>query len=539
MVFFQCSGCGTDCKKNQVEKHKTNCRKSDIFSCLDCSIEFRGSLYSSHTKCISESAKYEAKNSATNFGQQSKGDVKQEAWLNKINRALQESSIQPNSNQVTKIIERLPDYPNIPRKKAKLINFLKSSLRVIDVSVCEAVWNFLDNAKDEAAAVEKVEEVTKELGNDHVSSPTPLVTTPDSAQNDECTKDLAEDKESVKTGEKRKRDSSGNFSDRKKKKKTKRKDGVTEQPLHVVENGVQKVKKKKKLKKLANELSNQENGKTKEETSVENVGIITISPVIKNIKKSKKKKTNKKGTPSPPQVQEFLDATINESKIEVIPESSKRNYNEENVEIPQVPQKNNNNKNKNGGNEIIVDIPNEIEAAGKKKKRKAKTDFTTEPASKKVHKKLSTAAIQVSEIPASKEERKLQKKMIRKKRREELKCQGLSLPKERNKKEALTTVNGSSESTKRVSFSPEVQDNSLKGKKKGKRFDIGRVIHAFLDSCPSKEAAFAQVVSKVLEELSSVDTKSSMSEDHLKKKIMNKVQFNPHIKIQDGNVTLV
>ena len=79
MVFFQCAGCGTDCKKNQVEKHKVQCRRSDVFSCLDCSAEFLGKDYSAHNKCITESQKYEAKNSAYASGGQgqSKGEAKQ------------------------------------------------------------------------------------------------------------------------------------------------------------------------------------------------------------------------------------------------------------------------------------------------------------------------------------------------------------------------------------------------------------------------------------------------------------------------------
>merc|ERR1712121_178709 len=81
----------------------------------------------------------------------SKGDAKQEAWLNKINQALADSTSQ-SDQRVTKVLEKLPDYPNIPRKKAKLINFLKSSLRVNDSKVCEAVWDFLENAKEKSTA---------------------------------------------------------------------------------------------------------------------------------------------------------------------------------------------------------------------------------------------------------------------------------------------------------------------------------------------------------------------------------------------------
>merc|ERR1712228_250672 len=75
----------------------------------------------------------------------------QEAWLNKINQALADSSSQ-SDQRVTRILEKLPDYPDIPRKRAKLINFLKSSLKVNDQKVCEAVWNFLENAKEKSSS---------------------------------------------------------------------------------------------------------------------------------------------------------------------------------------------------------------------------------------------------------------------------------------------------------------------------------------------------------------------------------------------------
>ena len=83
MVFFQCAGCGTDCKKNQVEKHKAQCRRSDVFSCIDCSVEFLGQGYASHTRCMTESQKYEAKNNGAALGNgMSKGDAKQVGTAN-------------------------------------------------------------------------------------------------------------------------------------------------------------------------------------------------------------------------------------------------------------------------------------------------------------------------------------------------------------------------------------------------------------------------------------------------------------------------
>merc|ERR1712228_587262 len=68
-----------------------------------------------------------------------------------INQALADSSSQ-SDQRVTRILEKLPDYPNIPRKRAKLINFLKRSLKDNDQKVSEAVWNFLENAKEKSSS---------------------------------------------------------------------------------------------------------------------------------------------------------------------------------------------------------------------------------------------------------------------------------------------------------------------------------------------------------------------------------------------------
>merc|ERR1739838_932788 len=76
-------------------------------------------------------------------------------------------------------------------------------------------------------------------------------------------------------------------------------------------------------------------------------------------------------------------------------------------------------------------------------------------------------------------------------------------------------------------------------KEKGKRFDIGRVIHAFLDSCPLKKASFAQVTGKVLEEFTSVKIQPDMPEEQLVTKINKKIKLNPNINIKNGEIILV
>ena len=79
MVFFTCNACGASLKKNQVEKHYRNeCRQCNVLSCMDCGQDFYGEEYAGHTKCVSEAEKYQG---AMYKGSASKGDQKQEAWL--------------------------------------------------------------------------------------------------------------------------------------------------------------------------------------------------------------------------------------------------------------------------------------------------------------------------------------------------------------------------------------------------------------------------------------------------------------------------
>merc|ERR1712136_308925 len=82
-------------------------------------------------------------------------------------------------------------------------------------------------------------------------------------------------------------------------------------------------------------------------------------------------------------------------------------------------------------------------------------------------------------------------------------------------------------------------DDASEKKDKGKRFDIGRVIHAFLDACPSKKASFAEVTSRVLEEFKQVKIQPDMEEKRLVNKINKKIELNPNINIKNGEIILV
>ena len=85
MVFFTCNACGSSLKKNQVEKHyQCECPRCEVLSCMDCGRDFYGDEYASHTKCISEAAKYQGslfKGNEKAADGAGKGEKKQQEWL--------------------------------------------------------------------------------------------------------------------------------------------------------------------------------------------------------------------------------------------------------------------------------------------------------------------------------------------------------------------------------------------------------------------------------------------------------------------------
>lgn len=111
----------------------------DMVSCMDCSHEFWNDDYQQHIKCISEEEKYSGKDYKPRPGQ-NKGELKQDAWLQQVQKAIDSSSSTP---KVRHLLERLKDYPNIPRKQAKFLNFIKNSMRISDTKLANSVWDIL------------------------------------------------------------------------------------------------------------------------------------------------------------------------------------------------------------------------------------------------------------------------------------------------------------------------------------------------------------------------------------------------------------
>ncbi|XP_066135665.1 cell growth-regulating nucleolar protein [Saccopteryx bilineata] len=146
MVFFTCNACGESVKKIQVEKHVAVCRSCESLSCIDCGKDFWGEDYKNHVKCISENQKYGGKGYE---GKTHKGDVKQQAWIQKINELIKRPNVSP---KVRELLEQISGFDNIPRKKAKFQNWMKNSLKVHNESVLEQVWNIFSEASSSEPA---------------------------------------------------------------------------------------------------------------------------------------------------------------------------------------------------------------------------------------------------------------------------------------------------------------------------------------------------------------------------------------------------
>lgn len=114
------------------------CRSASV-SCIDCSKDFWGNEYDKHTSCISEAEKYSGKNFVPKANA-NKGQVKQDEWLAQVEKAI--DAVKTNSN-LRGILERMKNYPNIPRKEKAFKNFLRNSCAVWKEDVCTEVWNLI------------------------------------------------------------------------------------------------------------------------------------------------------------------------------------------------------------------------------------------------------------------------------------------------------------------------------------------------------------------------------------------------------------
>ncbi|KAH8871680.1 Cell growth-regulating nucleolar protein [Schistosoma japonicum] len=111
MVVFVCTQCNVTLKKSGAQNHLKSSRRCSMVSCVDCHKDFDKFSIASHCVCISEKEKYDK----LNYLKSSKGDK--------------------NSNF------------NVPKKKKKFENFMRSKYRGIPGEVVEEMWKILEPLK--------------------------------------------------------------------------------------------------------------------------------------------------------------------------------------------------------------------------------------------------------------------------------------------------------------------------------------------------------------------------------------------------------
>jgi len=323
MVFFTCNACGTSLKKNKVDGHFSQCRSCTALSCMDCNKDFWGDEYKSHIKCVSEQERYGGKVTVN------KGEKKQEQWIEQIQQAVSKGGLPP---KVSGIIQRLLSFDNIPRKQAKLKNFLRTSVNVRDEGLAEQVWKALE-------ACTKSENV-----NNGASDPKP------NAEK----KEVEEEKEQPKELSKREKKEERKRAHTKKEKKDAK---VTEEEVKGEEPG----KKKSKKQKHREQEEEQQDGNTTETKEDE----LNQSEVAENGEPRKKKKKEKKLLENNENNIETKENELNESEViengEPIKKKKEKKLKEQN------------------GSEVNVSLENDVDAeqnspSRKDKKKKRRCD---------------------------------------------------------------------------------------------------------------------------------------------------------------------
>ncbi|KYN42115.1 Cell growth-regulating nucleolar protein [Trachymyrmex septentrionalis] len=152
MVVFTCNHCGDSLRKPKVAIHyQQKCRNSPFLTCVDCLKDFRSDEYVTHTKCITEAERYGAKDYVPKPSA-NKGERKQQEWMNVVNDLL--TGTVELSNLERNFLNTLSKHENIPRKKAKFLNFVRNAIgNRVNATVVESVWSKMENAHKQSQQV--------------------------------------------------------------------------------------------------------------------------------------------------------------------------------------------------------------------------------------------------------------------------------------------------------------------------------------------------------------------------------------------------
>ncbi|KMQ94048.1 cell growth-regulating nucleolar protein [Lasius niger] len=143
MVVFTCNHCGDTLQKPKVAKHyQFRCRKAPFLTCADCLKDFRNEEYLAHTKCLTEAERYGGKDYVPKPNA-NKGERKQQEWIcvvsNLLNGTIDLSKAERN------FLNTLSKHENIPRKKAKFLNFVRNVVgNRVNVAIVESVWDKME-----------------------------------------------------------------------------------------------------------------------------------------------------------------------------------------------------------------------------------------------------------------------------------------------------------------------------------------------------------------------------------------------------------
>ncbi|XP_028151051.2 cell growth-regulating nucleolar protein [Diabrotica virgifera virgifera] len=279
MVVFTCNSCGESLRKPAVEKHYNFCRSAKNLTCVDCFKDFRGEEYVTHTKCITEEERYAKKGSMPN-GIVKKGEVKQESWVEMIKSILEQSNLKPSHRN---LLNTICTYSNIPRKKPKFLNFIKSSSGGrVNMREVEEVWNIIESYKAKKATnqnntqpTKSSQDITPEVNKRKISEDIPNENTKDEVPKKKKKKEKLAD--TTENGDSNKNTEDG---ESKKKKKKEKLNGVGVENGDSNENTEHEgAKKKKKKDKLSTQVENdntvQETSQVEEETGNESFNYTT------------------------------------------------------------------------------------------------------------------------------------------------------------------------------------------------------------------------------------------------------------------------
>ncbi|CAH8594100.1 unnamed protein product [Schistosoma haematobium] len=141
MVVFVCSQCNATLKKSNVRNHLQFSRRCSLVSCVDCHKDFDKFSVESHCLCISEKEKYDK----ANYLKSSKSNniSKQAEWVKRIEDAIQNCESQRHKS----ILQNIRGNCNVPQKKKKFENFMRSKYRKIPEETIEDIWKLLEPLK--------------------------------------------------------------------------------------------------------------------------------------------------------------------------------------------------------------------------------------------------------------------------------------------------------------------------------------------------------------------------------------------------------